>query len=95
MICKYPIMVTWQSGAQNVMIPTPHTLLHVGEQNGVLTVWADVPDPEGPPVAWTFVVVWTGQSAPPIASRHIGTVQCHNGLVAHVYRGAHQYRGDP
>lgn len=83
-IWKHPLTL----GEQLVPMRFGSALLHVGEQNGQLTVWFHVPDDKAAPVPRRIVVVGTGHdcSLVPI-QQHVGTVQMRSGLVWHVFDG--------
>lgn len=61
------------------------SILHVGHQDGVVCVWAEV-NPDSPRAEWfnkSFVVIGTGWEVPP-EHVHRGTVQIGD-MVWHVY----------
>lgn len=59
-------------------------VLHVGEQKGILHLWATV-DKSAESKPLTFVVLPTGGNAPSDYT-HIGSVQMSDGLVWHVFQ---------
>lgn len=85
---KYPL---WRRDAgmppnpMTVKMPRYAKIVHVGEQEGVLTLWAAAqPWPEE---VRTFHVIGTGENV--IAGTEFrGTVQMRNGLVWHVFEEA-------
>ena len=65
-------------------LPAVATVVHVGEQEGKITVWIEFPM-VAPCVNRRFIVAGTGD---PVFDDllHVGTVQMSNGLVWHVYQ---------
>lgn len=80
-VLKFPLSPVDE---QYLMMPEPADLLHVGEQDGVLTLWARVPE-MGPYTMRTILVRGTGHHAGD--EPHIGTAICDNGFVWHVFDG--------
>ena len=78
-IHKYPLI-----GDGCVNLREGSEVLHVGEQNGKLCLWATV-DPEAKICPLKFVAIATGHVVPP-GHRHIDTVQIRNGDVWHVFQ---------
>ena len=79
-VFKYPIP-DW---GKVILLSDEDNVVHVGEQDGVVTLWVEhvlnVPQ-----VGRIFEVMVTGeQFAYPVAS-HVGSVQMPTGLVWHVY----------
>ena len=76
-------------------MPEDAQVVHVGQQHGVVTVWALV-DPDAPKHEVTLSVVATGE---PFDGYYLGTAQMPNGLVWHVVHGQRRQsaalRGDP
>ncbi len=56
---------------------------YVGEQDGMLILWAEV-QPQAPTVDYGFRIVGTGQPFSAYGRRYIGTAQV-KGFVWHVY----------
>lgn len=81
---KYRIALYEVSDTRNVSMPRGAELLHVGEQDGQVDVWARV-DTEAEYVSRAFVLVGTGFELNAHAGRHVGTVQMRDGLVWHVF----------
>lgn len=67
-----------------VDLPVNAKIVHVGEQNGVIHIWAQVEQLPRREVRRKFLRVPTGGIVTPNAE-HIGTVQMESGLVWHVY----------
>ncbi len=86
-IYKYPLPILDHS---EVILPLGAEVIHIGEQDGLLYVWAFV-DPElGPPVRRRFRIFGTGHLIPDdvAADSWRQTIQCANGLVWHVFEAA-------
>jgi len=85
------LKVIWKNqlekmGMNFVTLPADSIPLHVGEQDGRLTIWSEV-HPNRQSVQKPFLVVGTGE---PISENvgirdYIGTVRMPDGLVWHVY----------
>jgi hypothetical protein len=71
---------------QDIKMPFPFRIIHVGEQGGIPYLWAEV-DESKPLVTRTIVVVGTGMDMPPGNLRHLGSVQC-GPFMWHVYEEA-------
>lgn len=86
-VYKYGIPVGGET--VTVEIPVGAKILHYGEQNGTLFVWAEVDDERHsdliPKNAVRYNVIGTGQPIPAGTQRHVATIPCANGLVWHVY----------
>ena len=93
-VWKYRI----QEGGETTLKGWFTKIMHVGEQDGQLTVWIEnsltrpdisgkqVPRDEEEKIEITLWAIGTGWSYPAdAAGRHIGTVQMNNGLVWHVF----------
>lgn len=83
-IFKYPLEVT---SRQLIHIPEGGKVLHLGDQNGLPMLWAEV-DPNRPPVARVFRVVTTGEVFNSEDSLYIGSHQLGAGaawFVMHLY----------
>jgi hypothetical protein len=79
-IYKYPLANEDEQFVQ--MQPNPH-ILCVQEQNGVITVWAEV-DELIPPTSRKFYIYGTGLRIDTKGKTYIGTVQ-RNGFVWHIF----------
>jgi hypothetical protein len=66
-----------------VMMPAKSQVVHVGQQDGAVVVWAVV-DPRVPDEPRRFFTVATGQPFPTDQASYLGTVQMPSGLVWHV-----------
>lgn len=94
-IWKYPLtwnqldVFNWRqrdvfnTGIAEFAAPQGFRWLHVGQQHGTITVWAEVDD-AAPLVVTRLRVVGTGWQIPDDAGEHIGTTQI-GGQVWHVY----------
>jgi hypothetical protein len=81
-VYKWPLDLT---DVQEVAIPEGTRCLHVGEQNGVLTLWGWC-DSDEPLRDRRIAVVGTGNPAPSSReANHLGTVVMPNGFVWHVF----------
>lgn len=74
---------------QGIRTPRGAELLHAGEQDGELVLWARVDQLAGPALRW-IVVSATGQMV--YSQPHVGTVQMPDGLVWHVFDGGEETR---
>lgn len=81
-IFKYELAIT---DNQYLCIPSPAEILHVGEQNGKLMLWAVV-DNGLEMISIGISIFGTGNPASTLGKTHIGTVQMSNGLVWHIFR---------
>jgi hypothetical protein len=81
-IWKFPL----ESVVQELQIPVAGKVVHVGQQDGVPTIWVMV-DPSQQRQGRRFHIVGTGQTLPD-STAYRGTVQMPNGLVWHVMEGA-------
>jgi hypothetical protein len=70
MIYKFPLRIT---DYQEVTMHKGARIMSVGNQNGVLCIWAHV-DPKAEPEKRAFHVVGTGHTVPVDANVFIGTV---------------------
>lgn len=68
-------------------LPNPCSIIHAGEQDGVLFIWTEVPRGAEDKKPTPFCVVPTG-GYPPEGMLHCKTVQMQDGLVWHIYFGA-------
>ena len=67
-------------------IPRDAVIRHVANQNGQLTVWAEVHDDTRPKPLVRLVAIVTGDSVPD-GFAYIGTAMFNNGsFILHVYR---------
>jgi hypothetical protein len=80
-ILKYPLGE--YPGPCTQAIPKEARFVHVGQQHGIVTVWAEVPCPVVGLRTVTLRVTATGE---PFEGEYLGTVQMPNGLVWHVVR---------
>lgn len=80
-IFKYPLPISSQS---DISLPLDAKLLHVGEQNGEIFVWALVA-PSNPMITRSFTIYGTGHPVDNPLVTYVGTVQMRNGLVWHVF----------
>lgn len=80
-IFKYPLGE--YPGSCTQAMPEGAQVVHVGQQGGVVVVWALV-DPDARKREVTLRVVATGD---PFDGYYLGTVQMPNGLVWHVVHG--------
>ena len=71
-------------GAQKVKMPEGAQILHAGEQEGSLFIWARV-NTEHKPENRKIEVYGTGHEVNEFDLEHISTVQMSNGLVFHVF----------
>lgn len=78
MIYKYEL-----TGTNTLQLREGSVVMHVGEQNGKLYLWATV-DLDAKLRPLTFVVISTGSHVPSDFP-HIGTVQMCDGIVVHVF----------
>lgn len=70
---------------QTIIMPEGATILSAQVQNGRLCLWASV-DPDGGPDHREFVLVGTGDDAPPEPSKHLATIQVSGGsVVLHLF----------
>lgn len=81
-IHKYPLFMGDEVA---VMMPAGAKVLHVGEQEGGLTLWAQV-DQSQPFERRVFSIRGTGHPLGEVG-RFIGTVVMSYGLVWHIYEG--------
>jgi len=72
-----------------LQLPSGAALLHLGEENDSLYVWALV-DTEQPYEQRDLMLAGTGWEMPATPGRHVGTVQMRNGLVFHLFEGGGQ-----
>lgn len=86
-IYKYPLI---KANGGRLELPYRHVVLHAGEQNGELMLWAMVDDqldfslPETTTIGVS--VIGTGRELFPIdAEDYFSTVQMSNGLVWHIF----------
>lgn len=79
-IFKYRLNV--QDHFQQVEVPKGGEIVHVGNQENILSVWINV-DPESPLECRVFWTVGTGQDIPK-ASRYVGTAMIGR-FVWHVF----------
>lgn len=77
---KYSLDIT---DAQAVPMPKGAKVVHVGEQRGVLCLWAEV-DTDRPKEDRHFVIVGTGNPRPKDAKTHLGSAVV-GPFVWHVY----------
>lgn len=84
-IYKYPLTQDF-TAVQTVIMPAGAQVLHVGEQHGMLCVWAMVRQ-DATPVNYKFFVLGTGQSIDHLEFdvKFLGSVQMSTGLVWHVF----------
>jgi hypothetical protein len=83
MIWKYELLI---QDKQTFRMPKGAKILSVQEQNGKLYMWAVV-NPKDNTEACSFRIFGTGHPFDlGTTSGFIGTVQCKNGLVWHVFR---------
>jgi len=83
-IWKYPLKDTWQ---QELLMPKGANIIHVGEQRGVICLWAEIDTKYIDLNKHVFYLVGTGNEWPPVQVRHIGTVIKKEGrFVWHVYQ---------
>lgn len=87
-IFKYPLGE--YPGPCTQAMPESAQVVHVGQQGGVVVVWALV-DPDAPKREVTLRVVATGE---PFDGYYLGTVQMPNGLVWHVVHGSRPRSAD-
>lgn len=81
-IYKYPLEL---SDVAEVSLPRGAKILHVGEQQGELRLWA-LGDPSVASERRRFRVVGTGHPADGLeVMKHLGTIQSPSGLVWHVF----------
>lgn len=81
-IYKYPLHI---SHSQTVAIHDGAKVLHVDNQYGVLTMWAEVNVSDTNPTVYeTVYVVGTGNPVPDMAKHHLGSVII-DPFVWHVY----------
>lgn len=71
---------------QELLIPQNAKILHIGEQNSQITLWAQVNTSEDKTKLPIFIF-GTGHPIPSPDLEYIGTVQMTNGLVSHVFMG--------
>lgn len=84
-IYKYEVL----GGAGYTMLPKSAVILHVGEQDGLIFLWAEVDDSDiTPTVEHSIGIVPTGVRMHQTQNRtykFLGTVQMKSGLVFHIY----------
>jgi hypothetical protein len=80
-ILKYPLGE--YPGPCTQAMPIDARIVHVGQQHGIVTVWAEVANPVHGLQPTTLRVTATGE---PFEGEYVGTVQMPNGLVWHVVR---------
>jgi hypothetical protein len=68
-------------------LPRGASIVHVHEQDGNPTLWAEVDPDEASLVHRRFAVIMTGQHFSPDPNRYVYLGTCHlpGGIVAHVY----------
>lgn len=82
-ILKYPLELT--ARAQPVPMPAGARVVHVQEQHGLPTMWAEV-DPRNVTEQRNFRVFATGEDIPEAWHNYIGTVHI-SWTVWHIYEG--------
>lgn len=81
-IWKYPLEDTWE---QVMLMPEGAKIIHVGEQRGVICLWAEI-DTKVPMEHRKFYTVGTGTQFPSYPVDYLGTVIKEMGIfVWHVY----------
>ena len=70
-VFKYILIL--RSVRQQVLMPKGAKILHVGEQNRAITIWALV-DTEAELLHREFIIMGTGQNIPYDKYTHVGTV---------------------
>lgn len=80
-IFKYPLVITDE---QTFEVPGRFEPLSVHEQDGTLTMWAEV-DPDVPPMLTKVWIAGTGHPLPDQLAPFVGTVPMSDGLVWHVF----------
>ncbi len=82
-VWKYPMDI---AGEQKLLTPGAWNPIHVGYQDGRLTLWAEVDPVGGVLVGRTVTIVGTGHSFDPQGMIHVGSALDPNRpLVWHVY----------
>lgn len=81
-IYKYPLEIT---DKQTIAIHNGAKVLHIGNQHGILTMWAEVDAAETNPIVYeTLYIVGTGNPVPDMARHHLGSAII-DPFVWHVY----------
>jgi hypothetical protein len=84
-VWKFPLA---QTDEQVVSMPEGAIILHVGEQQGQLCLWALIV-PDAPKVDRHIIIRGTGRDLPHDVGPYIGSVLMHGGsLVLHVFGAA-------
>jgi len=83
-IYKYPLRI---QGHQILELPKDQAqILHVGEQNGSITVWAIINTEQEEMESHNVWIYGTGHDIEDAEKlKHLGTVQMRDGLVWHVF----------
>jgi len=82
-VFKHPLQINDE--VQIFCLPAESTVVHCGEQDGVLFIWVDGCI-EGEYCDYAYRVIGTGHPIEPEdGADHVGTVQMTNGLVWHIY----------
>lgn len=82
-IYKYQLV---EGSVTGIWLPPEAKALHVAEQNGMLTLWVQVPqDIDSHPTNRNFHAIPTGFMDVPENSSHVGTVVMVSGMVWHIY----------
>lgn len=79
-IWKFPL----RPGTTALNLPAGAEILHVGEQEGGVNIWALL-DPSHPDEERVFQIWGTGWQITVEPGQHVGTVQMRDGLVWHVF----------
>lgn len=69
-----------------IVVPLPEgaTILHVGEQDGMITLWAFA-DSTRTPEHRLFRIYGTGHAVAESAENHVATIQMRDGFVWHLF----------